>query len=231
MKQRTGKREKRGSISSLFLSIIESPAVRLDISLIFGLFMNLFYISVNLFPAIRYGSAWSLAVTVYYAVLVLMRLFLLSARRLAGSVGEDAARLCASCRLVGRLLLLFDTAIAAVMVYTVADGKIIDYPWYIFIGFGIFTVYSVSGSLVGILRSLKNNAPHTLAARNLTLAAALLSVFNLEYTLLVSLGVERNTVMLVNFLCGALSVILIGFLAVRLIAVSTEKMHHTHLNP
>ncbi len=223
MKKRKKKRALQGA-GSLLLSILESPAVRLDISLVFGLLMNFFYILVNLFPAVRYRSAWSLAVTVYYAVLVLMRTFLLSSRRFADSVGSDAVRLYASCRLVGRLLLLLDTAIAAVMVYTAREGKIINYPTYIFVGFGIFTVYSVTVSLVGIFRSIKNPAPHTLAARNLTLAAALLSVFNLEYTLLVSLGVDTWVVALINAVGGGLSILLISVMAIRLITLSTRKM-------
>lgn len=216
------KNNKRGDIIAFFLSILKSPAVRLDISLAIGLLMNVFYIAVNLLPAVRYRSAWSLAVTLYYAVLVLMRVSLLGAHRLAHSVGDDAVRLSASCRLVGRLLLLLDAALAAVMVYTVSDGRIINYPTYIFIGFGIFTAYSVTASLVGIFRSIKNRAPHALAVRNLTLAAALLSVFNLEYTLLISLGVDMRLVTLVNLLLGSLSVALISVMAIRLILVSTR---------
>lgn len=227
MKKTKSKRLGIGGISSLFLSILESPAVRLDISLIFGLVMNIFYISVNLFPAIRYRSAWSLAVTLYYTVLVLMRLFLLSSHRFTGSVGKDAARLYSSCRLVGRLLLLLDVVIGAVMIYTVADGKIIDYPLYIFIGFGIFTVYSVAGSLVGIFRSLKRSTLHSLAVRNLNFAAALLSVFNLEYTLLVTLGVSREIILFVNTAVGALCAFFIGFMGVRLIMISTRKIKET----
>ena len=213
----------RGGISSLILSILESPSVRLDISLLFGLLMNIFYISVNLISAIKYKSSWSLAVTLYYTVLILMRLFLLSAHRFKDSVGSDAERLLASCRLVGRLLLVLDAMIGAVMVYTVANGRVIDYPVYIFVGFGAFTVYSVTGSLVGIFRSLKSRAPHALAARNLTLAAALLSVFNLEYTLLVSLGVSRQIIVAVNTVVGAFCVLFISFMAVRLISVSENR--------
>lgn len=227
MRKRKRRRAGGGGVCSLFLSILESPAVRLDISLIFGLFMNLFYISVNLFPAVAYRNAWSLAVTLYYAVLVIMRLSLISANRFKGSVGKDAARLYSSCRLVGRFLLLLDAAIGAVMIYTVADGKIIDYPLYIFIAFGIFTLYSVTGSLVGIFRSLKNSTVHSLAARNLTFAAALLSVFNLEYTLLVTLGVSRRIIVFVNVIGGALCVAFISFMAVRLILISTRKIKET----
>ena len=223
MKKR--KSRKNGSFFiKFFLSILESPSVRLDISLVFGLLMNIFYIVINLLPALIYRNGWSFAVTIYYAVLVFMRLSLLSAHRLTGSVGADAARLYASCRLVGRFLLLLDGAIGVVMIYTVVYGKTLEYPAYIFVAFGIFTVYSVSGSLVGIFRSLKKETLHALAARNLTFAAALLSVFNLEYTLLVTLGVSRRIILFVNTVGGGLCVAFISLMGIRLIAVSTRKI-------
>lgn len=208
----------------LFLSIISNPAVRLDIALLSGLLMNIFYIAVNLLPAVRYKSAWSFAVTVYYSVLVLMRLSLLASHRLIGSVGDDAARLYTACRRVGKFLLLLDTAIAIIMIYTVIEGRVIDYPTYILVGFGVFTVYSLASSVIGIFRSLRQKTPHVLAARNLTLAAALLSVFNLQYTLLVTIGVKRELLILINAVGGALIILLITGMAIRLITVSSRRI-------
>ena len=200
---------------------MRSPRLRLNISLLSGLLMNSLYIAANLFPAVSYGSAWSLAVTLYYAVLAVLRLFLLSARR---------ERLYPSCLLVARLLLFLDGAIGAVMVYTVLYGKTIDYPVYIFIAFGIFTAYSVTGSALGAIRSLKSKSPYTLAVRNLSLAAALLSLFNLGYTLLISLGAEDRTVILLNILGGGSFLLIIAHLAVRLISVTTAKMRDSTLH-
>lgn len=180
--------------------------------------MNSFYIAANLFPAVSYGSAWSLAVTLYYTVLAVLRAFLLLARR---------DRVYPLCLLVGRLLLFLDGAIGAVMVYTVHYGKIIDYPSYIFIAFGIFTAYSVTGSALGAIRSIKSKSPYTLAARNLSLAASLLSLFNLVYTLLVTHGAGHRTVILLNILGGGSFVLIIAHLAVRLISVTTVKMRES----
>lgn len=206
---------KKRKVKSVLAALIKSPVLRLNISLLSGLLMNSLYIAANLLPAVRYGSAWSLAVTLYYAVLAVLRVFLLLARR---------DRVYPLCLLVGRLLLFLDGAIGAVMVYTVLYGKIINYPSYIFIAFGIFTAYSVTGSALGVVRSLRRKSPYTLAARNLTLAAALLSLFNLGYTLLVTLGAGHRTVLLLNILGGGFFVLLIGVLAVRLISVVTVKM-------
>lgn len=223
MGMRKNKKAVKGVFALLAL-IIRNSRLRLALSLLAGAVMNILYIITNLLSMFSGGGTWALTVTVYYSVLLIVRLYLFGYREV--DVGNEVAslRLYHVCRRVGVFMLLLDFLASAMMIYSVTSGRVVDFRGGYIIGFAVFTVYSLSSSAIGIVRSLKNDSPLSLAARNITLAAALLSVFNLVYSILVSVGISRSVILIANSVVGSFVFLIIISLAVYLIVKSTVKI-------
>ncbi len=209
-------------IKSLIAILISSPALRLDISLHFGLIMNIVYIVENFASAILYRSVWAATVTVYHSLFVAIRAYLIRSRRLS-EMGEVSPReIQRICFRVGVILLLLDFSALLLMLYTVSQDRHAEYSGIVLIGFLIYTVYSLISSVYGMLKWSNDNKPLHFAARNMTLAAALMSVFNLQYSLLVSLGASYDFIGRANAVGGFLVFSVIILLSLHLIIKSAS---------
>lgn len=211
------KHEKTGLIKSLFAILISSPAIRLDLSLLFGLFMNIVYIVENFILAIIYHSIWSATVTVYHSLFVAIRAYLLRWRGLSEAHEARPSEIHRICLRVGVILLLLDFAASVMMLYTVLLDRHTEYSGIALMGFSLYTVYSLASSAFGMFKWSNDNKPLHFAARNTTLAAALMSVFNLQYSLFASLGADSVLIGRANAACGFLIFIIIIILALHLI--------------
>jgi hypothetical protein len=103
------------------------------------------------------------------------------------------------------------------MMYTIRKGGAVSYSGRVLLGFVIYTVYALSSSILGMKRHANDNQPLQFAARNMTLAAALMSVFNLQYSLLVSMGASSYIIDRIIALSGFSIFFVIILLAIRLV--------------
>ena len=212
------KKKKTGMLKSLAAILISSPSLRLDISLHFGLLMNIVYIAENLASAIIYKSAWSATVTVYHFLFVAIRAYVIRSRRLA-EMGETSAKKTNQiCIRVGIILLALDLSALALMLYTIPRNTQAEYSGLMLFGFFIYTVYSLASSLFGVLKWSNDNKSLHFAAVSIAFTAALMSLFNLQYSFLLSLGLDLRLVLQAGWAGGTAIFCIIIFLACRLIA-------------
>lgn len=213
----------RDRIWSLLSLVLHSSAIRLEISLLIGLLMNLIYITENLISAIIYRSAWSASVTAYHTLFVIARAYLLgSHRREFGS--SDAVLANRICQKVGASLLILDVLASFMMLYSVHHGQQISYSGIVLFGFFIYTAYSLATSMYGMYKWSNDNKPLHFAARNITFAASLMSAFNLQYSLLLSLGASRMLIRAVGAAGGVIIFLAIALLAFHLIYRSSRNI-------
>ena len=203
-----------------FLLLYRKPELRLDLSLLFGGIMNAVYIAENFISAFLYKSAWSLTVTVYYLVFLLLRTYLLSSRRRVG--WEESAAVKKICLRVGTLLIFLGICAISVMLYTVSVGSFAEYSGIVLFGFLVYSVYSLLSSVLGMRKFSKQRKPLSYAARNITLSSALLAVFNLEYSLLSTLNVSYRFIIRAVLLSGFSIFFVIILLSVRLVYFSRK---------
>ena len=109
------------------------------------------------------------------------------------------------------------------MIYTIRSGRVVSYSGVVLLGFVIYTVYSLASSLVGMKRHLNDNQPLHFAARNMTLAAALMSVFNLQYSVLVTLGASYYIIDRIIAISGFSIFFVIILLAIRLVVKNLPR--------
>lgn len=202
---------------SLFFS---SPSFRLHLSLFGGMIMNFLYLAGNISSVFINRNLWSATVTFYHMILLIIRSYLLSARRLE-SESERARRVCLR---VGIFLLFLDIAASVMMVYTVRRGYSMNLSGIVLLGFVCYTAYSLTSSVLGMKKWANDNKPLHFAARNMTLAAALTSVFNLQYSLLTTIGAPSDRIDGIIALGGFLVFFVNILLAIRLIVKNTVRI-------
>lgn len=195
------------------LSILKSPIARLSFSLFFGMIVNFIYIAGNLFAALNHKSLWSATLTVYHSLFLTLRFYLLSSSRRC----KDDRQISQVCLRAGILLLFLDLVASIMMIYTIRRGSAVSYSGGVLLGFVIYTAYALSSSILGMKRHANDNQPLQFAARNMTLAAALMSVFNLQYSLLVSVGASSYIIDRIIALSGFSIFFVIILLAIRLV--------------
>lgn len=207
-------------IKNLFLLLLSSRAARLNLSLLAGSLLNCTYIAGNIASAVLYRSVWSATVTVYHLMLIIIRVYLLSAR----GVSERDEKNHRVCLRVGVLLLFLDLASAFMMIYTIRRGSFVRYSGVILIGFVAFAVYSLTSSIFAMKRHSDDNGKLHFAARSISLSTSLMSVFNLQYSVLSLLGADSVLMGRTIMLGGLVVFSVILTLSVRLIRRSRKGL-------
>ena len=197
----------------LIYSIITNPLLRLRLSLFLGIIINFFYIAGNLSSAIIDRNIWSACLTFYHGLFLLIRFALILSER--GCDTEQ--RIKNVCFSVGIVLLFLDLAAGGVMIYSVQGKKVVTYSGMTLLGFLIYTAYSLTVSVIGMKKYANDNQPLHFVAKNMTLTSALMSVFNLQYSILVTIGASYRIINKTIALLGFTIFFLIVLLAVRLV--------------
>ena len=205
--------------------MICSPAIRMDMSLVFGLFMNTVYIASNFASALLYRSVWATTVTAYHSLLFAIRILLLNSRRRfeLGEIGHSHSRQVSLH--VGVIMLLIDVSALFVMLRILRGESHTDYSGVLLLGFLIYTVYSLISSVYGMFRWLNDNQYLHFAAVNLNLTTALMSLFNLQYSFLSSLGADSRVVLRVGEAGALLIFCVIILLSIHLIIKSRAPFY------
>ena len=208
----------KNKIKTAIYALISSPGVRLYFSIFIGLIINVIYIGSNIHTALMHRSFWSSSITVYYLLFIVLRLYLLRANKM----DELSATHC--CLTVGIFLLLLTISAGAIIAYSVIVENSVRYSGYVLLAFFVYAVYSLSTSIVGMKKWLNDNQPLHFAARSVTFAAALMSAFNLQYSLLTSLGLSALTVKRANAFGGFAVFFVIAILGITLVFKSIREL-------
>ena len=170
------------SLKKYIAALIKSHSARLNLTLVAGSLINFLYIAGNIASTFMYNSVWSAAVSLYHLMLITIRLYLFIEGR------RDSVALDKLLFRVGIMLLFLDLACAVIMVYTVGREKYASYSGFIFLAFLSFAVYSIASSILSMKRHSGENKQLHFAAKSLSLSTSLMSVFNLQYSILLLLG-------------------------------------------
>lgn len=199
-------------IKDLTKLLLSSRAARLNLTLLGGALINLIYVLGNIASAFIYQSAWSATVSAYHVMLIIIRVYLLSARHSPSDKAEKRVLF-----RVGVLLFLLDIACAIIMIYTVIQGRFVSYSGLFLFAFLSYTVYSLTSSILAIKRhgSFGNRLHY--AARSISLSTSLMSVFNLQYSVFSLLGADSRMIGRAILSVGVAVFLVILFLSVRLI--------------
>lgn len=200
-------------------------AFRTHATLGLGLLLNLGFAAFKLAAGAVYRSYWLVALGFYYAVLALMRFFLL--RRLGG-LRPCAPNLLAQYRtyqLTGALMLALNLVMSAIILQVVRDNQTYSYPGTIIYAFGAYAFYKIIMAAVNLIRRRGRDAPLFAAVRFLSFAVAMMSIFSLQTALLSAFGADEPQFRLIaNAASGAAICLGILLIAVTMVHRGTRAI-------
>ena len=157
---------------------------RTEISLYFGLFINLLYIGMNIFSGIRYRAVWFISLAFYYILLAVMRYMLLRKRKSEHNLCNEWKRY----RMCGIILLIMNQALAAIVIIIVKQNKGFNYSGLLIYAMAMYSFYSVITAIADIVKFRKHGSPIISAAKAIKFVAALVSMLSLTTAMITQFG-------------------------------------------
>ena len=201
------------------------PQYRTTMSLNISTVINLLYAGLQLASGIQQHSLWFYALAVYYAMLALMRFFLLRQTRLH-EMGKDRHREYIHYQIIAVLLLALNLAMGAISAFVVIQNRGFRHHEIVTIAMAAFTFYSLTMAIVSIFRYRKYRSPVLSAARHISLAAALVSMLSLETAMFSSFGADGDPALRfwVTACSGAAIFIIVLALAVYMLCLARKEL-------
>lgn len=208
--------------------------LRVEMSLYNSLAINSLYALLQVFSGLRGGSRWYFALAGYYVLLAVVRFFLLrDARR--GELGADLLREYRRYRFCGVVLLLVNLALGVIVAFIVWQDRGFRHGEIVTIAMAAYTFYSVTVSVIEVLKNRRHESPVRLAARSISLTAALVSLLSLETAMLSAFGAGQDQFRrVVTAATGMVICLLVLWMAVYMIRRGSReikkltKEYHDH---
>lgn len=202
------------------------------VSLRRSLIINLIYIILNAISAVVYQTHWFAIFAIYYLILALMRFLLIryEGRHAIGSdyIGElKRARLCAY------ILMTVNLALTGAVLMMLFMDRRFDYQGYLIYAVALYTFYSTTTAIIGIIKYRKYNSPIMSVSKIIHLAAALVSMLFLETAMFAQFGsaTPKETQNLFIMLTGGGISIIVVVLSVYTIVHSSQKIRSLERSP
>ena len=204
-------------------------AFKVRISLYISLGINLLYSAFKLVAGVYYASFWWGAIAVYYMVLSLIRFLLL---RYMNSNQKEANMLSEyrRYRLCGLLMILLNLSLSGIVFQMVRQNKTYTYPEIMIIAVATYTFYTVTASMIGMVKYRKFKSPVMSASKAIRFAAALVSLLTLETAMLVQYGDDEAFRGLMTALTGTGVCIVVLGMSVYMVIRANREIRQIQIN-
>lgn len=199
---------------------------RTRLSLYISTSINLLYAGLHLWTGLGQHSIWFYALAGYYAILALMRFFLLKEVKLH-TLGRDRFWEYLHYRLIAVLLLVLNLALGIICAYVVIENRGFAHHEIITIAMAAYTFWSLGLAIVSIFRYRKYRSPVLSASKHISLASALVSMLSLETAMFSSFGSDAAPSLRfwITALSGAAIFITVLALAVYMLILAKNELN------
>lgn len=176
---------------------------------------NLVYAAGNLLGGFLSKSWWFVTIGAYYLVLASTRAFVLFSSRKANA--HQKTEICI-CRVTGVLLLLLSFCLTGINVLSIVESRGSKLHEIVMIAIATFTFVKITTAIIGLFEARRKASLFAMVLRNIALADAVVSIYALQRSMLVSFGDMRlDDVRVFNILTGTLAFIIVLLLGINLI--------------
>lgn len=198
---------------------------RTRLSLNISTVINLLYAGLQLWAGISQHSIWFYALAAYYAMLALMRFFLLKEVRLH-ELGKNRFLEYLHYRLIAVLLLVLNLALGTICAYVVTRNRGFTHHEIVTIAMAAYTFYSLTMAIVSIFRCRKYHSPVLSASKHISLTSAMVSMLSLETAMFASFG-DNDPVLRfwITALSGAAIFITVLALAIYMLFLAGQELN------
>lgn len=197
---------------------------RNEVSLYASLGVNLLYAVMNIWSFVLYQSWWFVCLALYYAILSVMRFLLVRYVRLneLGANRRGELRRALACSAVMMLLNFALTGAVLMMLY---QDRGYEYSGILIYVMAMYTFYITTHAIINMIKYRKFESPVMSTAKGISMAAALVSMLNLETAMFASFGAEMpwEEQRLMLILTGAgVAVAVIGISSITIVRSARE---------
>lgn len=161
------------------------------LGLIVSLLVNLCYAGLRMGYAVWYSSFWDGALMVYYILLCAVRFYLIRRVPAAREI-VDYRRELSHYRTTGIFLMVLNLALMCIAAQIVRDGRGYYYPGTLIYAVAFHAFYSLTLSIVNVVKYRHLKSPVLSAAKAVNLMTAVVSIFSLETAMLAEFGGEAK---------------------------------------
>ena len=161
---------------------------RAGVSLYAGFALNIVYALIKTGSGIWFRSSWMISIGIYYAAIGLIRFYLLRRYRQNAEGGAHVLAGYRTYRFTGVLILFLSITIAGIMVQMIIHNEHYSYPGILIFLSALYAFYYFISAIVNMVKFSKNDNPILSAAKNVTFAAAAMSLLALQTALLSTFG-------------------------------------------
>lgn len=184
-------------------------------AILLSLCFNIAYGLYNAIVGVLLSSWWLITLSSYYIVLAVMRFSLVRIKQ--KTEGDNELELFAR-RFTGILLIILTVCLVGTVILSITDNRGTEHHEIIMITMALYAFTKVTLSVIRLVRSAKQSSHVTTALRNISLADALVSIFSLQRSMLVSFGeMHAEDITLFNALTGTGVCIAVLTLGINLI--------------
>lgn len=176
---------------------------------------NLSFAVYNCVVGLSSKSWWYITLGIYYVILSVMRHALLQIKRKASS-DESYQRFVK--RFTGFMLMALSVSLVGTVILSVVTDRGTKHHEIVMITIALYAFTKVTLAIINLVKARKNDSAIIKALRNVSFADALVSIFSLQRSMLVSFGgMDPDTIKLFNILTGAGVCILVFLLGLNLV--------------
>lgn len=206
-------------------------SLKMTLSLSGTVIFNGAYAIFQLGLGIHHQSVWFYSLAAYYAMLCIMRFFLLREVR-NKSGGRDMRAEWKRYRFCGVILSVMNLALIIVVIYLFFRVRGIRHHEITTIALAAYTFTTLTLAIINVVKYRKYNSPVISAAKMISFAAALVSMMTLENAMLNAFGGDMTpeTYSLFTGLTGVAVCLMILASAIYMIIKSTKELKNTNGN-
>lgn len=204
---------------------------RTKVSLNLSLGINLLYVAINVLSWYLYQSWWFVCLAVYYVIMSAMRFLLVRYVRInpigANRYGELKRSLACS-----HIMLLLNFFLSGAVLMVVYQNKGFEYHGIMIYVMAMYTFYMATHAIINLVKYRSFESPVMSTAKVISMAAALVSMLNLETAMFAEFGADmtKEDQRLMIILTGAGISITVIAMAMSLIVRCAKEMKKMRSN-
>ena len=187
-----------------------------------GLIFNIGYAIFNIFTGVFYRSVWFGAVAVYYIMVCFIKFFLI--KKGFNKRGRKEYSDLFTC---GIMLLILSVSITAIVYIMIWQGKAYKYGKFIIFVSAAYAVFRIFTAAFDTVRLKHLKSPTLYAAKALSLSVALMSLFSLQFSVLLFSGLDESARYILNVISGSVVGVLTTTIALLTIRRAYKELKKT----
>lgn len=193
-------------------------------TIIFSFMTNLILGITKLVLGIYYKSFWFITFAVYYLLLCIMRISLLTSNKKV-AFGTSLEMEYKKLKQTGFILLFLNIILAGMIILIIHQNQAITYPGYLIYLVALYDFYVIIVSFINIFKYRKRKSPILIASKCINFAVAMISLISLEVAMIEEFGSNTSNFKQIMTSYTGFGICLINsFMAINIIIRSTKHL-------